>query len=171
MKTSIALATTLLVAPYALGDVTFISDNGFIVENRIETTIDSKTVWHALVNDVDKWWPKDHSWWGEQGTFRIDDKAGGCFCEIAGDRSAVHMTISFVDPESTLRMTGGLGPLQGMGMYGALDWAFSQQQDNTVVTLTYRMQGINPDGFEALAPIVDRVQAIQLNGLKQFVEN
>ena len=81
------------------------------------------------------------------------------------------MRISFVDPPSLMRMTGGLGPLQGMGMYGALEWVFESTDQGTNVTMTYRVNGINPDGFAELAPIVDAVQAIQLGGLGSLVQN
>lgn len=80
------------------------------------------------------------------------------------------MHISFVQPGKLLRMTGGLGPLQGMGMFGAMDWQFSSDDTATQVTLTYRVSGIDPNGFKELAPIVANVQGQQLNGLKAFVE-
>ena len=76
--------------------VNYVSDHGFIVTNTISSKVTPDEMWHALVNDVDLWWPKDHSWWGKQGKFSIEPLAGGCFCEVAGQRSAVHMQISFV---------------------------------------------------------------------------
>lgn len=150
--------------------VNYVSDHGFIVTNTISSKVTPDEMWNALVNDVDLWWPKDHSWWGKQGKFSIEPLAGGCFCEVAGQRSSVHMQISFVEPNKLLRMTGGLGPLQGMGMHGALDWVFETNEETTTITLTYRVSGINPEGFEQLAPIVAKVQGIQLNALKAYVE-
>jgi hypothetical protein len=79
------------------------------------------------------------------------------------------MRISFVEPKKSLRMTGGLSPLQGMGVYGSLDWMISRQGDVTKITLTYSVTGINKDRFDKLAPIVDKVQETQLNHLKVFV--
>ncbi|MFC3092879.1 SRPBCC family protein [Alteromonas sediminis] len=150
----------------------YISEQGFVVKNEVETHADPHLVWQALVNDVDRWWPKDHSWWGKEGTFSIEPNAGGCFCESApNNRSAEHMRITFVEPNKLLRMTGGLGPLQSMGMYGALDWTFSREDDKTTITLTYTVQGFNAEGFEKLAPVVAKVQGQQLQGLKTFVEN
>lgn len=156
---------------HAKSNVVHVAKTGFIVENSIESKQPVDKVWTALVTNVDSWWPKDHSWWGLEGKLTIDAKAGGCFCEIAGEKSAEHMHISFVDPGKLLRMTGGLGPLQGMGMYGALDWVINRKDGITIVTLTYRVNGIHPDGFEKLAPIVAKVQGIQLNGLKTYLEN
>ena len=80
------------------------------------------------------------------------------------------MRIAFVDPNKIMRMTGGLGPLQGMGMYGALEWTFTAMDQGTEITMSYRVNGINPDGFAELAPIVDRVQAIQLGGLENLLQ-
>lgn len=159
------------IASWAQDNVKYVSDNGFIVENKFETDVEAAKVWDALINDVDLWWPKSHSWWGEEGTFSIEPKAGGCFCENAKERSAEHMHIAFVDPNKLLRMTGGLGPLQGMGMHGALDWQFKELAKGTQVTLSYRVTGINKDGFKQLAKIVADVQKIQLNGLKRYVES
>ena len=78
------------------------------------------------------------------------------------------MRISFVDPEKLLRMTGGLGPLQGMGMYGSLDWVIEELSGKTHITLTYSVTGVNPNGYEALAPIVGKVQGQQLGQLAAF---
>lgn len=153
----------------ARAEVLLVRDTGFIVENRIHVDTDAATAWRALVTQVDNWWPKDHSWWLDAGTFSIDPVAGGCFCERNGDSSAEHMRIVFAEPGKLLRMAGGLGPLQGLGMYGAMDWAFAARDSGTDITLTYRVSGINADGFDELAAAVDGVQALQLAGLGNYL--
>src|SRR3546814_6719682 len=40
------------------------SPAGFTVENSRDVPVDAGAAWRALVDDVDRWWPKDHSWWG-----------------------------------------------------------------------------------------------------------
>jgi uncharacterized protein YndB with AHSA1/START domain len=121
--------------------------------------------WRALVEDVDAWWPKDHSWFGKDGRFSIEARAGGCFCEIAGDRQAEHMRIGFVEPGVLLRMLGGLGPLQGMGLQGTLDWKLQPVDGGTRITLRYVAGGYTPQDMRQFAPVVDQVQALQLGGL------
>jgi uncharacterized protein YndB with AHSA1/START domain len=148
-------------------EVKHVDVHGFIIENTIATERTPEQVCYALTNNIDDWWPKDHSWW--RGTFSIDARAGGCFCETNTDKSAEHMRIVFVEPNKTLRMSGGLGPLQGMGMSGALDWQLLPTEKGTQVTLTYRVHGINEGGFSELAPIVAHVQGLQLNALKDFL--
>lgn len=168
MKTGLFLLSMLSFTLQA--KVMLITDHGFSIENRIQTSNSSPIVWQALITDVDKWWPKDHTWWGQEGTLAIEPQAGGCFCESAGKRSAQHMNISFVDPAKTLGMTGGLGPLQEMGMYGALTWKLANSDQGSSITLTYNATGISPNGFEKLAKIVDKVQAMQLAALGQYLK-
>ena len=87
-------------------------------------------------------------------------------------------------------MTGGLGPLQEMGITGALTWEFTTIEvtgpsnddtktsttSKTKVTLTYNASGnIHFGGSKAseedavnLVNVVDKVQAQQLNALTTF---
>lgn len=167
MRSALATVLTLFAIP-AHAEVKSASQSGFVIENTQSTTANPDSTWQALVNQTDNWWPKDHSWW--RGTFSIDTSAGGCFCERSGENSAEHMRISLVNPSSTLVMTGGLGPLQGMGVYGALTWKLDAIDNGTRITLTYRVQGYAPpDGFADFAPVVDKVQSQQLNSLIRFI--
>ena len=145
--------------------------SGFTVENTRVVPVDAATAWKALVEQVDKWWPKDHTWWGKESVLSIDARAGGCFCERAGAREAMHLTVAFLDPGKTLRMTGGLGPLQGMGLHGALEFRFAPAPDGkgTSITLFYRAGGYSPDDLSKFAPVVDQVQGLQLAGLATFL--
>lgn len=144
--------------------------SGFTIENTRVVPVDAATAFKALVERVDAWWPKDHTWWGQDGTLSIEPRAGGCFCERAGSREALHMLVTFVDPGRTLRMTGGLGPLQGMGLHGALEFRLAPAKEGgTAITLFYRAGGYTPDDLSKFAPVVDQVQGLQLGGLAAFL--
>ncbi|MFC5577895.1 SRPBCC domain-containing protein [Lysobacter niabensis] len=143
--------------------------NGFTIENSQVVPVDADTAWNALVNDVGRWWPKDHTWWGDASKLSIQPRAGGCFCEINGAQQARHMTVTFVDPGNTLRMTGGLGPLQGMGLDGALEWRLAKADGGTRITLWYRAGGYTPDDLRKFVPVVDQVQGLQLGGLADYL--
>lgn len=163
-----------LVPTFARAEVRDATASGFTVENVRVVTVDPATAWRALVQDVDRWWPKDHSWWGAASTLSIDARAGGCFCEtVGGDagggRQAQHLLVTFVDPGRTLRMTGGLGPLQGMGLHGALEFRLTPEGEGTRIVLWYRVGGYTPDDLSKFAPIVDRVQGQQLGGLADYL--
>ncbi len=143
---------------------------GFTVDNSFVVKTDPDTAYKALVADVDRWWPKDHTWFGETSTLSIDPRSGGCFCEIDGARQVLHMTVGFVEPGKLLRMLGGLGPLQGMGLYGALDWSFTAVDGGTRLGLRYVVGGYSSEDLAKLAPVVDRVQHQQLGALAQWLQ-
>lgn len=165
----IVLMALLLISTPLSAKVLHSTAAGFAVENSIIVPVDADAAWKALVKDVDRWWPKDHSWFGTEGRFRIDARAGGCFCEIAGKREALHMTVSHVDPGKLLRMLGGLGPLQGMGLHGALEWRLVPIEGGTRITLHYIVGGYTEQDLIKFAPIADRVQSLQLAGLARFL--
>ncbi len=159
-----------LAALPAAAEVKDSSPSGFTVENTVTVPVAPAVAWKALVGDVDRWWPADHTWWGDARRLSIDPRAGGCFCERHGARQAWHMTVTFADPGKLLRMTGGLGPLQGMGLNGALEFRLAPAgPGGTRITLWYRVGGYTPDDLSKFAPVVDRVQAQQLGGLARFL--
>lgn len=163
----IAALAAALLAPAAQARVLDAKANGFTLENVVTVPVSPEVAWKALVKDVDQWWPKKHSWW--TGKFRIETEANGCFCETAGDRQALHMVVSFVDPGQTLRMLGGLGPLQGLGLSGALEWRLKSVEGGTQITLAYVVGGYTTADLLKFAPIVDQVQGIQLGSLDAFI--
>lgn len=164
------LAALLLagLAPVAQAAVKDQAASGFTVENSEWVPAKPEAAWDALLA-VGRWWPKDHTWWGDASRLRIEARAGGCFCEIDGARQAQHMTVVFAEPRKLLRLTGGLGPLQGMGLSGAMEWRLAEENGGTRITLWYRAGGYTPDDLRTLAPIVDRVQGQQLGGLVEYL--
>lgn len=168
---AVMAAVAVLAFGTAHAEVKDSAPNGFTIENSQVVPVDAKTAWKALTDDVGRWWPKDHTWWGDASKLSIQPRAGGCFCEIDGERQAWHMTVTFVDPGSTLRMTGGLGPLQGMGLDGALEWRFAKVEGGTKITLWYRAGGYTPDDLRKFVLVVDRVQGVQLGGLAEYLRS
>ena len=61
-----------LSATTALGEVILIAETGFIVENKIQLSSDRRTTWRIFTQQVNDWWPADHTWWGESSTLTID---------------------------------------------------------------------------------------------------
>lgn len=144
--------------------------SGFTLQQKIEVPVSRERAWAALVNDVGLWWPADHTWWGDARKLSIEAIANGCFCERDGERQAAHMRVVFVDPPQTLRMVGGLGPLQGMGLDGVLEFSLQAQDErSTSVTMRYRAGGYVSEDLSQLVPVVDQVQGLQLGGLKDYL--
>jgi hypothetical protein len=118
--------------------------NGFTVENSQWVPTDPDTSWKAFVDEVGKWWPADHTWWGDASKLSISQKVGGCFCEMNG-------------------------PRQGMGLNGALEWRFAEEKGGTRITLWYRAGGYTPDDPGEFVPVIDKVQGLQLGGLADYL--
>ena len=165
-----ALLVTMLIPLPGLAAVTDSSPAGFTLENVETVPADARRTWDALVDDVGEWWPADHTWWGDASRLSITPRAGGCFCERQGARQARHMTVVFVDPDKTLRLVGGLGPLQGMGLDGTLEFRLAPDDaGGTRITMWYRVGGYTPDDLSKIAPMVDKVMAGQLAGLASLL--
>lgn len=166
---SLGLVSCALALP-GRAEVVDSSPSGFTIQNEARVPVDTEATWKALVEDVDRWWPRDHTWWGSEGALSIEPRAGGCFCERHADKQALHMLVTFVDPGKLLRLSGGLGPLQGMGLHGVLEFRLAEAEGGgTTITLFHRAGGYAPDDLGAFAAVVDRVQAQQLGGLAAYL--
>lgn len=167
--TWILIATVLAcgLALPARAEVRQASANGFELENSALVQAPADKVWEAMTAGIDHWWPKDHSWWGSESTLRLDARAGGCFCELAGERQAQHLQVALVEPGQ--RLLGGLGPLQAMGLHGVAESTLEPQGQATRAVWRYTVDGYTTTDPTALAAVVDRVRARQLDGLVRWV--
>jgi hypothetical protein len=165
-----ALAVALAPLPGARAEVLDSSAAGFTVRQVQVVPVDAMTAWGGLVDDVHRWWAPDHTWWGDASRLSIQARAGGCFCELHGRRQAQHLSVLMVDPGVLLRMGGGLGPLQGMGLDGTMDIRLAPLEDGgTRITLWYRVGGYSPESVSAIAPAVDSVLGLQMQRLADYL--
>jgi hypothetical protein len=165
LRAALTMALVVAAAGKAAAEVKDASAQGFTTENVEVVPAAPAAAWRALVNDVNAWWPRDHVWWNDS-TLSIDPRAGGCFCEIDGRRQARHLEVVFVDSEKTLRLSGALGPLQGMGLNGVVEFRLTPADGGgTRIVMMLRAGGYTPDDLRTLAPVVDRVNRQQLGAL------
>jgi hypothetical protein len=80
------------------------------------------------------------------------------------------MEVVFVEPGKTLRLFGGLGPLQGIAATGPMTFALSPVAGGTRLELTYTVAAYAPQGVAAWAAPVDAVLSEQLTRLKNYIE-
>ena len=158
------LPVLVLAAAPAAADVK-IGESGFVVENKAVAAATPEAVWAALVAPA-RYWNPDHSYSGKAANFTLDAKAGGCFCEALPDGGSVeHMRVVFAMPGSTLRLVGGLGPLQSEGVAATLMWALKPVPNGTEITQTYVVGGHMRFDVPATAPLVGQVLNEQLTRL------
>ncbi len=166
-------AFTLLIILYGVvpADVQDSSATGFTSVNRVTVAAIPSVVWEKLTRQVSQWWDPAHTWSGDAGSLSIDARAGGLFREVIPEGGDIaHMAIVYAHPGSLLRMSGGLGPLQGMAVTGYLTWQLKDVDGMTEVTLTYAVTGYHPGGMAMLSGPVDGVLKHQLGRLKRYIE-
>lgn len=172
MRTWVAcLSLGLAVAAGAAqAEVTDRSAAGFEIVQRATIAATPAKVWDAVLRPA-SWWDPKHTWSGDAKNLSID-LAGGCFCETLPHGSVRHMTVTYADGGSTLRMFGGLGPLQMTGAAGHLGITLKPAPGGaTAVTMTYDVGGYAKGGLaESFAAPVDEVLGQQLARLKAAVE-
>lgn len=165
MKWTLAAALALVPAD-ARADVVSATAAGFALEDRAVVKADAAQVF-AMLGRVDLWWSGAHSYSGDAANLSLELKPGGCFCERLPDGGGAieHMRVVQVRPGQTLRLQGGLGPLQGEGVSGTLTWTLKPVPGGTEISQTYVVGGFIRGGAEAWAKPVDAVLAEQLGRL------
>lgn len=165
---SLLSALLLAFAPVAQAEVTAVGDSGFVVHHGVDVTAEPAAVFQTMVGEVSAWWLSDHTWSGNSANLSIERHAGGCFCEQLPDGGSVeHLRVVHIQPGHLIRLQGGLGPLQEMGLNGAMTWTVSHHPDSggSRIEWRYTVHGFLPDGFEEISAAVDQVLGLQLASL------
>ena len=63
------------------------------------------------------------------------------------------------------RLDAALGPLQELAVSGVINFALEEKDGATTLVVTHRVSGDASHQLDALAPIVDQVNALQFGGL------
>ena len=161
--TAAAVACALVAAPPASAEVRGSSDAGFVSHNEVLVAADAQTAWDALVRPG-TWWNGEHTYSGDAANLRIEPTSGGCFCESipASGGEIEHMRVIYMVPGSTLRLSGGLGPLQSEAVTGVLTMTLAPDGEMTRISWDYVVGGYMRMPMGQLAPLVDQVVGEQL---------
>ena len=155
----------------ASSDVIDAAPSGFSLVHEVTIAAPRQDAWRAAVYSVGQWWSSDHTISGDASKMTINPVPQGCFCEAIGEHAGVvHLTVTFVNPNVLLRLTGGLGPLGLLGVDGNMTWEFLDADDGTTVRFSYAVGGYRPGGLDELAGPVDFVIGEALQRLKAHVE-
>jgi len=171
MKLLMAMALAAAMLAGAAGaEVTDRSAAGFEVTEKATIAAPAAKVYAALLTPG-AWWSSQHSWSGSAKNLSID-LAAGCFCEKLPNGHVRHMTVVLADGKTTLRLFGGLGPLQFTGASGHLAFVLKPAGEATELTLTYDVGGYAKGGLaEQWAAPVDGVLGEQVGRLRKYLEN
>jgi hypothetical protein len=133
---------------------------GFLVREEVRFAGTPALAWQHLM-DVGSWWSPEHTYSGKSSNLSITlgPGPGGCWCEKLDNGGFVrHLEVVLVMPPKTLRLSGGLGPLQAMGVSGALTFTLKgETPGTTTVVAEYAVSGYSRAGLTQLAGTVDGV--------------
>lgn len=148
-------------APRAAAEVLAVDAGGFELRQVVESRLAPADAFRRFAVLAD-WWSDAHTYSGQARNLSLDLRPGGCWCEqLAGQGGVEHMRVVYVDPGRAVRFSGGLGPLQELGVAGVMTVSFKAIDGGTRVTMVYRVGGRRTGGFADLAPLVDQVLATQ----------
>jgi len=157
-------------AARAAAEVIGVASNGFEVRQTVHVAAAPDKAYAALLLPA-RWWSSDHTFSRNAANLNLDARAGGCWCETLPDGgSAEHLRVVYAAPGKVLRLRGALGPLQGMGVDGAMTWSLKGSANGTDISVSYAVGGFTKDGFEELSKAVDHVLSEQIERLKKFID-
>jgi len=156
--TAAVIAWIGLLPGVGLSEVIDASAEGFSLrfEKRFEQS--ASTVYSTIV-DLKSWWDPDHTYSGDAGNLTLELKPGGCLCETWEGGSVQHLTVGYIVENSTLRLLGGLGPLQQMAVAGSMSFIVTSEEAGSRLVFVYEVGGYWKDGLAGLAKPVDDVWA------------
>ena len=166
-----SIVAGLTAPPTARAAVSSAGPGGFGIKSSVVVAGAPADV-YARFLEIERWWNPKHSYSGKGENMSLRAQAGGCFCEtLPGGGSVEHLRVVFVAPGHTLRMQGGLGPLQPLATAGSMTISFEAAEQHTRVTLAYAVAGYLPGkGLGELAMPVDAVLSEQLQRFKKYAE-
>jgi uncharacterized protein YndB with AHSA1/START domain len=160
----VPLVVLLASTGRAAAEVSVKGPTGFVVQQRVDVPVSPQRAYEAFTRIAD-WWSGSHSFSGDAKNITLDVKPGGCWCEALPQGGFVrHMELVHAAPGSRLVFSGGLGPLQSMGVAGAMTVTFEPvaSVNSTRVTLRYDVGGRDDKGFTDIAGLVDGVLGEQM---------
>jgi hypothetical protein len=162
---NLSVLTMLVCLAFAHGvraEVLATGDTGFSLKVVTTTSASPKDAFVAFTQ-VAKWWDPGQTHSGDAAHLNLVIKPGGALIEtIPGTGFARHLKLLYVNPGEEIRLFGGLGPLQTMGVHGVMTVRFEARQNGTEITMLYNVSGFSEHGMKSLAPVVDAVQVNQM---------
>ena len=162
LSSMLCAAMLALVTEVATAEVLAAGRTGFSL--KIETLSQASPARaYKAFSEIERWWDMAHSYGGDAEELSITLAPGGAMLESLPNGGFIeHLQVVYANPGKGLRLLGGLGPLQPIGVHGAMNIQFEAFGSGSKTVLTYNVSGFSSQGLVELAPIVDRVLAGQM---------
>ena len=156
-----AIASGLLLATIASSAQTAViksAPDGFVSDSSAVIGVKPARMWRALTN-WSNWWDKAHSYSVKAEAIHLDPRGSGLLLERWDKNSVQHAVVLSAVAPSSLRMSGGFGPLQALPVNAILDFSLRGEGSGTQLTMTYRVAGTAANNLDTLAVPVDNVMS------------
>ena len=161
------LAGTLMLVGVPLqaeAQIVQASSTGFQLEIKKDLPLTPKLAYQKFVKDFNQWYDASHSYSGQAENLSLDLERACMREKLPNGGYVRHMEIVYHQPGKMFRMTGGMGPLQGLGVSGAMTYTFEPTgEQGTTVKMTYIVSGADFLKLDKLAVPVNSVLTDQLN--------
>lgn len=160
---ALAVAAAMALATPAGAEVKASAADGMVIQLKGEVALSREAAWSRLVG-IGSWWSNDHTYSGMASSMTVDAVAGGCWCEIWEGGEVEHGRVVYVNPNEAIRFSSALGPLQELGVAGALTMSLADGSapGRTAITFDMKVAGSSLSGLDKIAPLVDTVLSEQL---------
>jgi hypothetical protein len=154
------------IAVPADAEVKASAHDGLIFQYKGQVPSAPGDAWKRLIA-VGSWWSDGHTYSGSASNMTIDPMAGGCWCETWPGGEVEHGRVVLAIPEQTLRLSTALGPLQDLGVNGALTITLDDGATSgaTGITWDYKVVGSSLTNLAPMAKVVDGVMQEQFDRL------
>ncbi len=160
-----ALAASALAIP-AHAEVKASAPDGLVFQYKGQVPFSRADAWKRIIA-VGTWWSGAHTYSGSVSNLTIDPMAGGCWCEVWPGGEVEHGRVVLAMPEQMLRLSAAFGPLQEMGVSGALTITLADgaAAGATSITWDYKVVGSSLTNLAPMAKVVDGVMQEQFDRL------
>lgn len=170
MRTPILAAViSFALAAGARAEVAEQFAGGFRIAQTVQVQAGPEKLYGLLLNPA-AWWSDDHTYSGKAANLSLKAEPGGCFCEVVPSGGVRHAVVVAAISNDTLRLEGGLGPLQAEGGSAALTFGIKPKGTASELTVTYNVGGLSPAAASRWAAPVDQVLSAQVERLKRLAE-
>ncbi len=168
-KFALAMLVCALAPAFVSAEVSDSSANVFTI--KIVTTIHAAPadVYDHLLR-VGDWWDPNHTFSHDAHNLSIEERAGGCYCEKLTDGGVRHGEVVYFVHGKMLRISTAMGPMQTLGVAGALTFTVSPSDGATKLEVTYAVGGYLHQGLDTFADPVNGVLSQQIARLKSLIE-
>lgn len=159
-----------LLTATVFAEVVAVDEQGFVSEHRVDIAATPARVFEALAEETGAWWDPAHTYWGDSRRVQLAlCPISLALCEVTADDEAfvIHLRVDAYRPGKALVLSGGLGPLQPLGVAASMSFHLEAAEHGTRLDYRYVVNGRD---VEQWAEPVDRVQGGQLARLKRYVE-